>query len=201
MLSELIVLGNINAVEGWTLAATIVVAVATVIYVKLTHDLVKAGTYPCVIVYPEFDGGTHISLVIENVGHGVARDVRFELSRDIPKYAVGLDQDSGRTIEVLTCGPLINGIPALKPGEKRRTVWGQYGGLKKALGDTPVKVTCRFKRLNGPIDGVCDEDLDPVVCWLEVDSFFGTLSIGDRTKAELKKLEERIQRLEDKLLK
>jgi hypothetical protein len=201
MLFELTVLGNINAVEGVTLAATIVVAIATVFYVKLTHDLVKAGTYPCVVVYPEFDGGTHISLVIENVGNGMARDVRFELSRGIPKYAAGLDQDSGHTVEMLTRGPLIDGISALKPGEKRKTVWGQYGGLKNALGDTPVKVTCRFKRLNGPIDGVFDEDLDPVVCWLEVDSFFGTLSIGDRTKDELKKLENRIQKLEERLLK
>ncbi|MCA9036894.1 MAG: hypothetical protein KDA91_17285 [Planctomycetaceae bacterium] len=201
MLFDLNTLAAIEAVEGWTLAATIVVAIATVIYVKLTHDLVRAGTDPCVIVYPRFDGGTHIFLVIENVGHGLARDVRFELSRSIPKYAGGLNTESGYTKEMLTSGPLIHGIPALKPGETRVTVWGQYGGLKKALGDRPVKVTCRFKKLRGQVGVVCDEDLDPVECLLEVDSFAETLTIGDSTKSRLNELESRIMRIEDRFLK
>ncbi len=59
-------------------------AVATIVRVALTHQLVRAQTDPYVIVYARFDG-THILLVIENVGDGIAKDVRFELSREIPK--------------------------------------------------------------------------------------------------------------------
>ena len=199
MLEGLVLLSSsINAVAGWTLAATVVVAIATVVYVVLTHQLVRAQTDPCVIVYPRFDGGSHILLVIENVGNGVARDIRFELSREIPKYAGGPDIDTGYVKEMMTSGPLIHGIPAMKPGESRVTVWGQYGGLKKALGDDPVRVTCRFKRLPGQF-GLTDDDLQAVDCILEVDSFAGTLSIQSSTAGRLAALEKRLAQIESKM--
>ena len=191
-------LGSIDAVAGWTLAATIVVALATVVYVALTHRLVRTQTDPCTIVYPKFDGGSHILLVIENVGNGVARDIRFELSREIPKYAGGPDVETGYVKEMMTSGPLIHGIPAMKPGESRVTVWGQYGGLKKALGDEPVRVTCRFRRLPGQFGGIADDDLDPVDCVLEVDSFADTLSIQGSTGGRLTAFEMRVDELERK---
>jgi hypothetical protein len=201
MLTECLLLADSESVANWTLLATVVVAIATVVYVVLTHQLLRAQTDPCVIVYTKFDGGSHILLVIENVGHGVAKDVRFELSREIPKYAIGADIDSGRIVEMMKSGPLVDGIPAMKPGESRVTVWGQIGGLKKALADGPVKVTCRFKKLRGQVGVLCDEDLDPVECLLEVDSFAEILSIGDSTTSRLNALESRIMRLENKILK
>ena len=42
-------------------------------------------------------------------------------------------------------GPLMNGIPALGPGECRKIDWGQYGGLKEAIGDSKIIATCYFK--------------------------------------------------------
>lgn len=196
MLAAVTIFGSIDAVAGWTLTATVVVAIATVVYVALTHRLVRAQTDPCVIVYPKFDGGSHILLVIENVGNGVARNIRFDLSREIPKYAGGPDMNSAYVKEMMTSGPLIHGIPAMKPGECRVTVWGQYGGLKKALGDEPVRVTCRFKRLPGHFASIADDDLDPVDCVLEVDSFASTLSIPNSTSGRLRALEERVDELE-----
>ena len=199
MLRGCVLLSSIDAVAGWTLVATVVVAIATVVYVALTHQLVRAQTDPCVIVYPRFDGGSHILLVIENVGNGVARDIRFKLSREIPQYAGGRDVETGYVKEMMTSGPLIDGIPAMKPGESRVTVWGQWGGLKKALGDEPVRVTCRFRRLPGQFSGISNEDLDPVDCVLEVDSFASTLSIQGSTGGRLTALEKRVDELERKM--
>ncbi len=188
-------LAEIDPVAGWTLLATIVVAIATVAYVCLTHQLVRAQTDPCVIVYTKFDGGSHILLVIENVGNGIARDVRFELSREIPKYASGLDVDSAHVRETLNSGPLINGIPAMKPGETRVHVWGQWGGLKKALGSDPLTVKCHCRRLPSRF-AATENELDPVECTLEVDSFEGLLYIADSVPSRLSALEARISKLE-----
>ena len=65
-------------------------------------------------------------------------------------------------------GPLINGIPALGPGEERKIDWGQYGGLIKNLGINPVIVKCIFKK-NG-------KKMPPVECKLDVKSFEGTVA-------------------------
>jgi hypothetical protein len=50
----------------------------------------------------------------------------------------------------MTEGPLIEGIPSLGPGDSRKIVWGQYYGLKKALGDEQLIVTCEYKHGKTP---------------------------------------------------
>jgi len=49
----------------------------------------------------------------------------------------------------------------------RRITWGQYGGLKKELGDAKITVTTRFK-------GSGKKDLPAVVSQLDVLSFAHT---------------------------
>lgn len=62
--------------------------------------------------------------------------------------AWGLTVKDSKDAETMTKGPLVDGIPGLAPGEKRRISWGQYGGLLKALGDEPVHITSFFKKNN-----------------------------------------------------
>ena len=64
------------------LITTVALTVVTVVYVRLTHQLVRAQTDPCVIAYTreteKFKNGVRfVELVIENVGEAVARDVRI----------------------------------------------------------------------------------------------------------------------------
>ena len=40
---------------------------------------------------------------------------------------------------------IIDGIPALGPGECRKIDWGQYNGLMAALGNEPIVATCKFR--------------------------------------------------------
>ena len=87
----------------------------------------------------------------------------------------------------------------MKPGESRVTVWGQIGGLKKALDGEAVKVTCRFKKLRGQFGGLCDDELEPIECILEVDSFVGTLTINRPQEERLDALEKRIKTIEGKM--
>lgn len=94
--------------------------------------------------------------------------------------------------EPMVDGPLVNGIPALGPGEIRRITWGQFGGLTKALGNASIEVTTRFK-------GSGSRDLPPVVSHLDVKSF-ATTSIAERDPTlrlvgEVKRLREAIESL------
>jgi hypothetical protein len=48
--------------------------------------------------------------------------------------------------EPMTSGPLIDGIPALGPGDTRRITWEQFGGLRKALGGKPIRIAVKYRR-------------------------------------------------------
>ena len=82
----------------------------------------------------------------------------------------------------MTAGPLIDGIPALGPGEQRRIDWGQYGGLTKTLGGEPITVTCKFKK-----DG---KAMPTMRCKLDVKSFEGTTAAERPCAKAAKELEK-----------
>ena len=129
-----------------SLIVTGLLAILTGVYVWLTHRIVQAQTAPCVIVHVTADESrpTVLQIVIENVGNGVARDVRFQLSEEIPHRAWGLDEN-GPPAEQMKDGPLIEGIPALGPRAARRMDWGQYPALRRELKGKKIDVTCTFK--------------------------------------------------------
>lgn len=146
---------------------TLVLVVVTWRYVLITAAQLKAATSPYVVVYLRHDDrrATLFQIVIENVGKGVANDIRFELSGPIPRLAKGHTEAEAPPAEPMTSGPLIDGITALGPGDKREMVWGQYGGLMKAIGEKGIQVKCRFK--------FGKEEMDPVYCTLDIKSFTG----------------------------
>jgi len=102
---------------------------------------------PEVIVYVVLDRRrpTIILLVIENIGRGAARNVRFTLARPIPKRAFGIKEKDIRPFEPMDDGPLVTGIPFLEPGGKRKLTWGQYGGLNEHLGDDGASITVEYE--------------------------------------------------------
>jgi len=158
--------------SAWvTAVATIVLAVLTFIYVRLTGKLLASQSDPCVILSVVLDEErpTIIQLVVRNVGTGLAHDIRFEFSRSLPAKAFGMSKENSNETEIMKDGPLVNGIPALGPGETRKVDWGQYGGLMAALGEEPIVATCKFKK-NG-------KDMPPTNCPLDVSSFAGTVAV------------------------
>ena len=65
-------------------------------------------------------------------------------------------------------GPLITGIAALGPGQKRVLLWGTFDEIMAGTRGKPVKITSTFKRLESSF-GLSDE-LEPVGSVLEVES-------------------------------
>jgi len=145
----MLVLAVGDFVSVCTLIVTGILALLTAIYVWLTHRIVRAQTAPCVILHVAGDESrpTVLQIVIENVGNGLARDVQFQPSEEIPHRAWGLHED-GPPADRMEDGPLIEGIPALGPRAARRIDWGQYPALHRELKGKKIEVICTFK--DGP---------------------------------------------------
>ena len=179
--------------SAWiTTVATLVLAVLTFIYVRITGKILDAQSDPCVIltVVHDDDRATILQLVARNVGTGLAHDIKFEFSRPLPSRAFGLSTNDAKEVSEMKEGPLIDGIPALGPGECRKIDWGQYGGLMAALGDETIVAISRFKK-NG-------KDMAPIQCPLNVASFASTVAVESppaRVARELEKISKSIQYL------
>jgi len=172
-----------------TALATIVLAIVTFWYARLTKKILDAQSDPCVVlsVVHDEDRATIFQLIARNVGKGIAHDIRFEFSRPLPSEAFGITKAKTKKASEMTAGPLINGIPALVPGECRKVDWGQYKGLMDAVGDSPIIATCRFKKGR--------KEMPPVQCSLDVASFTetaGDQSLSARMIEELKKMSKNI---------
>ena len=83
-----------------TAGATIVLAVLTYRYVRLTGKILATQSEPCVIltVVHDDDRATVLQLVARNVGTGLAHDIRFEFSRPLPARAFGLSESDARKV-------------------------------------------------------------------------------------------------------
>ena len=167
--------------SAWVTAiATLVLAGLTFRYVLLTRKLLEVQSDPCVIisVVHDEDRPTFLQLIVKNIGTGLAHDISFKFSKPIPARAFGIDEKNAKDAELMDRGPLIDGIPALGPGETRKLTWGQYGGLQKALGDEPIIATCYFKKN--------DKSMRPINCKLDIKSFEGT-DANEKTSVKIAK--------------
>ncbi|RTZ48052.1 hypothetical protein EKL30_03560 [Candidimonas sp. SYP-B2681] len=121
--------------------AAVPVALSSVI---VSYHLLRLQRDPELAVYatPDHQRPSIINLVLENIGNGIALDVTFKSNRDIPVRAFGFeDAQEPRTMD---SGVLINGIASFLPGEERIIPWGQYGGLKKGLGNGLLDITATY---------------------------------------------------------
>lgn len=159
-----------DAIPFWTAVAALAAAgsaVMAAIYTFLTFRLVRVQAEPKVIVYVKHDleRPSILMITIQNIGHDIAYDVHFKASRPIPKKAWGLIPRDDSPVEYMNDGPLVEGIPALAPGDYREIDWGQYGGLSKAVGDQPVTLDYTYR---------AGKRIVPGRAQLDVLSFLGT---------------------------
>ena len=147
--------------------ATVATALVTGLYTYFTMRLWRSQIEPKVIVYSRHDSDrrTILTIVISNIGRDIASDIRFSTDRPIPAQAYGLDPKSASPAAEMADGPLVKGIPSLGPGDSRVITWGQYGGLKAALGNKSIEVTYTYRHGKRKFSDKAQ---------LEVDSYSGT---------------------------
>ncbi len=125
--------------------ALIATASATVTYL-----VYRSATDPDVIVYADTDKKrpSFVNLMIKNIGNGPAIDVSFVSDRPIPTEAFGIEVPDDLP-SMMSNGPLVVGVPYLAPSQELVLTWGQFGGLKRYLGDKPILVTSRYMAPKG----------------------------------------------------
>jgi hypothetical protein len=167
---------------------SIFMAIVAISAVLVSYIVYRASSAPNVIVYADDDERrpTMIVLVIENIGHGPAKNVTFFPARDLPKDAWGFDD--AQMPQKMNEGPIVTGIPYLAPGARRVINWGQYGGLKKWFEGSPIDVKVSFERCD-PIPLV--KNRITIVSTVDVASFAATdASDSNWDKKIAKELEE-----------
>jgi len=109
--------------NDWSPIATIVIAIATTIYVIFTWQLMnetrkmrKVQSEPIIsIFYEQREGcGCWIDLVIKNIGLGAAYNLKFNI---IPDFLCGIGPD---TKNLSKLNIIEKGIPYLAPGQEYR---------------------------------------------------------------------------------
>jgi hypothetical protein len=148
-----------------SLISNLVLVGLTAVYVYLTHALLSSQTVPCVVVYVK-RRGMLAYLTIENIGKGLARDIGFLSSEQLMFVPARLACTTAAQLEEMKQGPLIQGIPALAPGQKRMMLWGPLHVLNAWLGNRTITVTCTFSE-NGRL-------AKPITCPLELHSLCST---------------------------
>lgn len=168
-------------------------AVLAARYTSLTMRLVRLQGEPKVVVYVTHDRErpSILVLVVKNIGHDMARNISFLSDRPLPKRAFGIAPEDAGPSELMTDGPFVKGIPELGPGEQRDVTWGQYGGLKRAIGDVPIHLTFAYEHGAQQLRGTADLEIDS---FLETDA--STKSIASMAKS-LEKIATGVGRLSD----
>lgn len=167
-----------------------ILALITVTAVIVNYLIFRTQVDPEIIVNAMHDDErpSIIILIIENIGKGMARDIHFSWQGKLPKEAFGFEDAA--VPEEVDSGPLVNGIPALGPGSKRIITWGQYGGLKKGIGDNIIHITATYKSDTHILPW---KNKHSTTSLLDIKSFEGT-DASDRNW--LKKIADRLEKLE-----
>jgi hypothetical protein len=139
-----------DAIPFWAAVAAAAAGLSSLfaaIYTALTFKLLQIQSEPKVILYVHHDHErpSLLSIVVENIGRGVAKEVSFVPSREIPASAWGLTLEDATPASIMKDGPLVSGIESLGPGTRRKITWGQYGGLMAAIGEGTIRIDYKYR--------------------------------------------------------
>ena len=132
---------------------SIFMALIALMSAAITYLVYRAATDPEVIVYatPDPRRPTVFNLIIKNIGKGPAIDIKFKTSKVLPDQAWSI-KIPDEIPKPMTDGPLVTGVSYLAPDQELIITWGQYGGIKRSLGDSAIEVKsiCKRRRIFRP---------------------------------------------------
>lgn len=160
--------------------ATVVLVVFTIIYVKLTSRMLKATNQPEIMVSlrPHEAHVNVVMLWIENVGTGVARNVRF---------GCNLSHSFDGKTQLNDVGFLKNGIDVLGPGQKIDHFLVSILENPSVLKQAPFKLTVTYSNSSGNQD-------DEKIFHLHSREYIGSATIGGAPSFEIAKATKEIQK-------
>eukprot|EP00828_Plagiopyla_frontata_P010210 TRINITY_DN1536_c0_g1_i1.p1 TRINITY_DN1536_c0_g1~~TRINITY_DN1536_c0_g1_i1.p1 ORF type:complete len:354 (+),score=8.98 TRINITY_DN1536_c0_g1_i1:434-1495(+) len=175
--------------------ATALVGLITLIATGVNYLIYRTQRDGEIVVYAKTDTkrSTIISLVIENIGNGVAQNIEFSSSEPIPYGAFGWEPIPEDKREYMDTGAFAQGIPHLEPGGKREFDWGQYVALDSCLGDKLLEIEASYtsKGVLLPL-----KRRKKSLSFIDVKSFERTIAHDDNY---MKKISEDIRRIKDSI--
>ena len=147
---------------------SIFASLSAIVSLGLTAFIYLRSAKPEISVYTkQHENQPHlITLVIENTGKAVARDIRFISSESIPQKCFGQED-----AKFFSSGPFATGIPSLPPGGKRAFLWGHYHGIFARIGDRSIEIRAKFTYRHPLIGVIADDETHSFV---EVQSYHST---------------------------
>ena len=144
-------LQDVSQISGahWTTVgafwATVLIALIAVVATAINYTILRTQLDPHVIIHAIADERrpSIINLIIENVGNRIAKDITFTADAPVPERAYGFAD--APIPQPMSRGPLITGIKALAPGDRRVITWGQYHGLMKGLRNGQIMLNVRYR--------------------------------------------------------
>jgi hypothetical protein len=135
-------------VGDWISIFMALIATASAI---VTYSVFRSSTDPLIIVYaePDLKRPSVVNLIIKNIGKGAAHSVQFIPNRVLPYNAFGIEVPTDMPKEMKS-GPIVTGIPFLAPDQQIILTWGQYGGLYKFIGESPIEIESIFNAVGRP---------------------------------------------------
>ena len=105
----------------------------------VAFSVYRSSSDPEVIVYADIDHRrpSIINLKIKNIGNASALNIEFSSDRPLPKNAMSISIPKEQPAK-MDDGPIMVGVPYLAPSQELIITWGQYGGLKKFIGNKPI---------------------------------------------------------------
>jgi hypothetical protein len=119
----------------------VVSPLVTLLAVSVAYIALVRQSRPHVLVHYRPNSGipSMIDLVVENLGGGLARNLKF--SEPLPSQCWGIDKPVGKGGDVLG-----DGLPALASGQQMIFDAGQYGGLEARLGNAlEIKISYSYR--------------------------------------------------------
>ena len=163
-----------------TAIATAVLVIVTIVYVIFTYRIVRATNQPEIMVSlrPHETYGYFAILRVENVGTGVARNVRFTGDLSLGFQSITPFKDIGF---------LKNGIDLLGPGQKIEHCLGSILENPEALKQPPFEITVTYS------DSSTNHE-EKKIFHLNSREFIGVGTIGGSPPHEIAKTAKEIQK-------
>lgn len=188
---------TVNWLDYSSFFVSVFMALVAIAATTISYSVFAANTSPEVIVHLEQDpdARTIFLLVIQNIGNGAAKNVKFIPESPLPQEAFGMVGDAQMPKE-MDHGPIISGIPYMAPGSSRTIMLGQYGGLEKWLNDKSLTINIECERANkffGVPNVVRTSSSIDIHSFLATDASDNSHAKGIRD--ELKKLNKEVSQL------
>lgn len=167
--------------------ATILTLCIASFVAAVTYQAYRIQKDPNVVLYIKIDRKLPqmIVLVLENNGRGLAKDVRFSTSGELPAHGFSMAREADDTHHPTRF--LKRGVSSLGPGTKREYLWGDFAKLHAQLGDRVVKVDISYR---SDVDRLFGAETYERSCDIELDSLLGYLYAHSRPKTEIKGLDK-----------